>query len=422
MFESPDIVIDYTLDKGINRRLNIFWMGFTIYTAVFAIGAGLTRTYSINPILQLIGFLALIPTSIGLIRYKFDSNYLAVIYTLYCIWLLSIIIRGLPFDTPYTQFLLFNGDFGILPYFVPLVLLFPRDLEFYKKLFNVITIFGILYLVYDILFAKILLSSDRTPNLVNQNAVERFTKCLSIPIGFLLFTFNYHSKKRKLFAIGIILIDLLLTIYRARRGLVFICSTTIVFSFLLYLVLSRTKLLIVVFSILLAFFALNFISAYTHNKNNIFTFLVERSEEDTRTPVEECLFADMGTQDWVIGKGLKGDYYCPYVDEDDITGYRDSIETDYLNIILKGGVINLGLLLLILVPAIFKGLFYSRNTLSKAAALWILLWMICLYPANVATFTLNYILVWISVGICYSRDIRNMPDEVLKEYFKVKTR
>jgi phosphatidylserine synthase len=281
---------------------------------------------------------------------------------------------------------------------------------------------NILYLAYDILFAKILLSSDRTPNLVNQNAAERFTKSLSIPIGFLLFTFNYHSKKRKLFAIGIILIDLLLTIYRARRGLVFICSITIVFSFLLYLVLSRTKLLIVVFSILLAFFALNFISAYTHNKNNIFTFLVERSEEDTRTPVEECLFADMGTQDWVIGKGLKGDYYCPYVDEDDITGYRDSIETDYLNIILKGGVINLGLLLLILVPAIFKGLFYSRNTLSKAAALWILLWMICLYPANVATFTLNYILVWISVGICYSRDIRNMPDEVLKEYFKVKTR
>jgi len=104
-------------------------------------------------------------------------------------------------------------------------------------------------LIVDILFAKILLSSDRTPNLVNQNAAERFTKSLSIPIGFLLFTFNYHSKKRKLFAIGIILIDLLLTIYRARRGLVFICSITIVFSFLLYLVLSRTKLLIVVFSI-----------------------------------------------------------------------------------------------------------------------------------------------------------------------------
>jgi len=422
MFETPEIVIEYTLDKRINRRLNIFWLGFILYTAVFAIGAGLERTYTINPILQLIGFAMFVPTAMGLIRYRFDSIYLAVIYTLYCVWLLSIIIRGLPFDSAYSQFLLFNGDFGILPYFVPLLLLFPRDLEFYKKLFNVITIFGILYLVYDILFANILLSSDRTPNLVNQNAAERFTKSLSVPIGFLLFTFNYHSKKRKLFAIGIILIDLLLTIYRARRGLVFICSMTIIFSCLLYFVFARTKLLIVVFSIVLAFFAFNFISAYTHNKNNIFTFLVERSEEDTRTPVEDCFYADMESQDWVIGKGLKGDYYCPYVDEDDITGYRDSIETDYLNFILKGGVINLGLLLLILIPAIFKGLFYSKNTLSKAAGLWILLWMVCLYPANVTTFTLNYMLVWISVGICYSREIRNLPDEVVKEYFKLKTR
>jgi len=300
--------------------------------------------------------------------------------------------------------------------------MFPRDLEFYKKLFNVITIFGVLYLVYDILFANILLSSDRTPNLVNQNAAERFTKSLSVPIGFLLFTFNYHSKKRKLFAVGIILLDLLLTIYRARRGLVFICSITIIFACLLYFVFSRTKLLIVVFSIILAFFAFNFISAYTHNKNNIFSFLVERSEEDTRTPVEDCFYADMQSQDWVIGKGLKGDYYCPYVDEDDITGYRDSIETDYLNFILKGGVINLGLLLLILIPAIFKGLFYSKNTLSKAAAVWILLWMVCLYPANVTTFTLNYMLVWISVGICYSREIRTLPDEVVREFFKLKTR
>lgn len=422
MFENAEIVIDYTLDKRVNRRLNIFWLGFIIYTAVFSIGAAFTRTYSINPILLTGGFLLVALPTLGLIRFKFDSIYLAVVYSLYCAWLLGIIIRGLPFDSTYTQFLVFNADFGVLPYFVPLILLFPRDLEFYKKLFNVIIILAILYLVYDLLFAKILLSSDRTPNLVNQNAAERFTKCLSIPIGFILFTFNYHSKRRKLFAIGIILLDLFLTIYRARRGLVFICSLTMIFSFLLYLVYSRTKALIVVFSIILAFSAFNLISAYTRSENNIFGYLVERSEEDTRSPVEECFYSDLQTQDWVFGKGIKGVYYCPFVDEDDITGYRDLIETDYLNIILKGGLVNLGLLLLILVPAMFKGLFFSKNILSKAAGLWILVWVICLYPANVSTFTLNYMLVWISVGICYSREIRNMPDEIMKEYFKTKTR
>ena len=66
---------------------------------------------------------------------------------------------------------------------------------------------------------------------------------------------------------------------------------------------------------------------------------------------------------------------------------------------------------------IFKGVFRSQNILSKAAGCWILFWIICLYPANVFGFSMNYLLVWLSVGICYSKEIRNIPDTVLKEYF-----
>jgi hypothetical protein len=69
------------------------------------------------------------------------------------------------------------------------------------------------------------------------------------------------------------------------------------------------------------------------------------------------------------------------------------------------------------VPAMFKGLFYSKNILSKAAGIWILLWLTDLYPATINTFTLNYLLVWISVAICYSKTIRNMPDSAIKEIF-----
>jgi hypothetical protein len=94
------------------------------------------------------------------------------------------------------------------------------------------------------------------------------------------------------------------------------------------------------------------------------------------------------------------------------------IETNYLQIILKGGIISLGLLLLIIVPACIKGIFYSKNMLSKAAGIWILLWIFCLYPANVDTFTMNYLLVWMCVGICYTKKIRNMPDDFIKQYFK----
>jgi hypothetical protein len=86
------------------------------------------------------------------------------------------------------------------------------------------------------------------------------------------------------------------------------------------------------------------------------------------------------------------------------------IETDYLNIILKGGIISLVLLFLIAIPAVIKGLFFSKNILSKAAAFWIIIWLVELYPANVNSFSLNHILVWISIGICYSKEIRNYTE------------
>jgi hypothetical protein len=152
---------------------------------------------------------------------------------------------------------------------------------------------------------------------------------------------------------------------------------------------------------------------YSENQRGIFSYISDRLNEgidDTRAGVEEDLFQDMEFKDWVIGKGINGSYYSPGLDGEDFRDYRTGIETDYLAIILKGGLINLGLLLLIAIPAIFKGLFYSRNILSKAAAIWILLYLLDLYPTPVTDFTLNYLLVWISIGICYSNTIRNISE------------
>ena len=151
----------------------------------------------------------------------------------------------------------------------------------------------------------------------------------------------------------------------------------------------------------------------------MFSFLVDRGEEDTRSGVEVYMYADMSSTDWVIGKGIKGEYYCPIVDNvNDASGFRGYIETGYLQMILKGGIMSIALLLLILIPAIFKGLFKSKNILSKAAAIWITLWIIYEYPVIGVGFTMHYLLVWISVGICYSKKIRNMADSTIKFYLE----
>ena len=120
----------------------------------------------------------------------------------------------------------------------------------------------------------------------------------------------------------------------------------------------------------------------------------------------------MKTKDWIIGRGSDGEYFCPDIEENQLTDYRNTIETGYLQTILKGGLISLILFLLIAIPAIIKGIFFSKNTLSKAAGIWILMNIINSYPTVVNGFDLPYLLVWISIGICYSQQIRNMPEMI----------
>jgi hypothetical protein len=150
--------------------------------------------------------------------------------------------------------------------------------------------------------------------------------------------------------------------------------------------------------------------------SNTTSLFIDRIGQDSRSEVEQYFFRDLKPIDWIIGKGINGKYFCPMGDGiGGITILRNGIETDYLNIILKGGIISLGLNLLIAIPAIINGLFHSKNLLSKAAGIWILFYLIDLYPSPVTTFSLNYLLVWISIGICYSKELRYLSDEKIKE-------
>jgi hypothetical protein len=232
----------------------------------------------------------------------------------------------------------------------------------------------------------------------------------------MLLTFPYHSLKRKIFTVIVIMLTLLFAIIRARRGLIAICITQIAFSYLLYLFNSKSKLLLIFATIFISIGTIYVSVIYLGKKDNIFSFLTERGTEDTRTNVELFFYADMKDKDWIIGKGIDGTYFCPDIDED-TSGYRYVIETGYLQMILTGGIIKLLLTLLITLPVIYRGIFRSKNTLSKAAGIWVLLWALYLYPATTEAFTMYYLLLWIAVGICYSKEIRNTPENYIKKFF-----
>lgn len=269
------------------------------------------------------------------------------------------------------------------------------------------------------MFLQELLSSDQEST-QSQGVVEHFSE-LSFPTGFVLLTIIYHDKKKQILAVVIIILALLFAIYRARRGLIFMYSNIVIFSYILFFLKSTKKVVIAfltIFVILLLALYFSGSSSYKIKESNLFGFVLERGDENTRENVELNFFDDMKETDWIIGRGLNGSYFCPSVDEIQPTNQRYVIETGYLHSVLKGGLLYVFLLLIITIPAIVLGLFFSKNVLSKAAAIWILMALINLYPAPVIKFSLQYMLVWISVAICYSSYIRKIPDSSLISYFR----
>lgn len=398
------------------RSFNIFWLGFTLYTGAYVLFTTMETMLFLNKI-QLLGLALIFVGSLGLIQFKFENQYLKVLYFLYMGWLMYTVSRGFKFDRVFLFENVFNASAGILPYFAPVVLLFPKNIFYLRRLFVAIVVLAAIFLVLSLFYRGQLLYPGE--DMQSQAIMETFAKTLSLPTGFLLLTYLYQPKFRRLFAFAVIIVVVFLALIRGRRAITVMNLSYLLFFYFIYLYVNKVRFTTLVFSLfIVCLLAVAGFKYYTANKKSTFSVLTSRLDEDTRSAVETCFYDDMKTEDWIFGRGMLGEYYCPGVDEasyeNSYTDYRSIIETDYLNIILKGGAISLGLVLLITIPAAIKGIFYSKNVLSKAAGMWILFWIMDLYPATVTTFTLNYLIVWISVGICYSRTIRNMPEEDVK--------
>lgn len=414
MYQPGDF--DYLLiDQKQTKAFTCFCFGFAFYTIFVTLFKIDVINFRKSEVLQGFGLLLMIPSSLFLIYFRFENKYLRSIYFLYVLWLFSVILRGFNLNSEYVKTMIFDDYVGLFPYFTPLILLFPQKLFLYKKLFQMIVIIGIFYLIFDVIYIRKLLNSD-VSNAVSKNIVENFVNHLALPSTFLLLTYSYQSNKIKYYAWFISFITIVFAIIRARRGMVFTFVTPMIFTYFIYLLGSKKKASIVIISI----FSAGLVSIYGlqfFNESRFFHSFKSRVNEDTRTAVEECFYSDMKMTDWIIGKGINGQYYCPDIVPDSKSDYRPIIETDYLNIILKGGIISFSLFLLITVPAAIKGIFYSSNNFSKAAGFWILMWLMNLYPTTVVSFTLNYILLWVAVAICYNKRIRSIPEELMKIYF-----
>ncbi len=419
MVNNPKTLSIDNPDQRTLRAVNLFWLGIIMYMTAYTIASTDTVNWIVCNLIQMIGLLLFIPSAIYLVQFEIEDNYLRIIFYLYCVWFTGVILRGIRFDYVSIKVMLFDPNFSIFLYIVPLVMLFPRTIYFYKRTFYTIVALGVFYILYDLMYLKYLLHAAGD-NSTSMGIVEHFSQNLSLSCGFLLLTFVYHSRKQNLFAFFVLILTFLLAVIRARRGLIFMSFSMLFFSYYIYQFANKTKIVNIVFS----FFVIIIISyvavkIYELNKKDSFRLITERIGQQTRSEVEQYFYRDMSTKDWIIGKGISGKYFCPGVIEGvgGISIYRNIIETGYLQVILNTGILGLGLILLIAIPAIIKGLFYSNNILSKAAGIWIFLFLIYMYPGTITRFSMHYILIWICIGICYSKDIRSLSESDLREKF-----
>jgi len=413
--QSNQILLYREFTAYLDKKMVIFWT----CVAIYGIGSAFTATYATGMIkviqlIQAFAILGIIYAVATTVQFSVKNYFLRITLFIYIMYSIFILFHGYDYTYEFTKRLFFSS---FIKYFFPLILLIPKNLKFYSRIFDIIVIYSIMFILLNAVYAD-LVFTHYDQNVQQKFTFEGFFKHLGVPVSFLLFTYIYHSKNRNILAFIVLLMIIGISTFKARRAIMVLSTSHLLIFMVIFYFKSNYKLVMSgVLALFIGVLAVYGPKFYQENKYTYFGELNERGMEDTRTGVEVAMARDFGPVDWVIGRGINGKYWCPNIDMNDSSGYRTMIETDYLNIILKGGVVYLGLIFLMAIPAAFKAFFFSKNLLSKVAAIWIVLWILSLYPLNVFNTDLNHMLLWISIGIGYSKDLRNMSDEDIKAGF-----
>jgi len=227
---------------------------------------------------------------------------------------------------------------------------------------------------------------------------------------FLMLVQRYLKQRdRALVTFGAFL-SLFCAAYFARRGVIMSYAVTFCFVILINIhfrksakkALTIMKYFLLV--LILVFFVLSF-------GESLFSNLYERLEYDSRSGVEfELLDQLMTTGDMTLGRGYAGSYYSEFIDSAGIE--REGIETGYLHLILKGGIVYLVLMCLAFIPAVLLGFFKSNNFYIKILSCFALIFIVFFNVANSnITFSIRYFIFLIVIHILYNPRYRKMTDK-----------
>ena len=96
-------------------------------------------------------------------------------------------------------------------------------------------------------------------------------------------------------------------------------------------------------------------------------------------------------------------------------GERQSCETSILNIFNYFGLIGVFIYFIIFASASYKAIYQSNNRYIPIIGLYVAFRWLFAWIEDFSRFDLNYLFLWIMIGICYSPIFRNMTDSDVKK-------
>jgi len=379
----------------------------------------------------LLYFYYIVSSDVG---WRFLPRSISLPFCLFLFWQIIIVLRGLFGGGVEMSF---NGYFSyyavnylfILPILIPFVSLIRFDFRlfsYFKKMaIPLCVVFFLLVLIFfkELLLANYSLESsliDSTSGYKGEQLGIRSLVAILVSIApIFLFSskcFMYLPSKINKCVLVAVFLTLLLALRAAGRGYIIEILMHLFILGYLYLANNRgSNLFIRFWTIFLISFAI--IAFYFMNASSLFLYITERGLDDSRSLVETGFIKDFNRDvwDWILGRGLYGTYRTSV----NLKGFDNRLwmETGYLYLILKGGIINLGLYVWVLFSTFVRGFFKSQNLLCKGAALFVLLQIIMLYPFGLPAFSLNYLLLWFFIGLLNKSRFRNLSDLQIKKLF-----
>ena len=323
-----------------------------------------------------------------------------------------------------TWLLAYFGSAMFMPNLIPFVILaFPRSYQFdFKYLWRVMWLMCILYLCYypfafwsmthyswsfDQVAGEVWGDKGTYGDFITNSTIGIASLA---PVVIMVYFKKYLNVKQwKWFLIAYVG-SILIQAFLARRGGLVMSVLYLVLAWGMYALndkrTSKFKMMLLAAVVIGLGYML-----FSNMADSFFSTLIERGNEDTRGGVEDGFYADMKSQnDWIFGRGWFGQYYEPLIGM-----FRHGVETGFLTLILRGGLLYLIPYVSILALSFWNGYFRSHNLFCKSFAIICMMQIICLYPFGWPAFNFFHFIMWMGVWLCNNKSIRNLTNEQIFE-------